>query len=169
VLTRAHGLDAAARDAVAARVRAVGPAGLPVFFADHAARDLWVRPEGASRPVAALQGQKVALLSAIARPESFARTVQRLGAEVVFDERRRDHHRFAAEDQQRVAERALADDEEGVGGNARDQQRQPDREGALGERGATERCAEGGHDAVRLAVGPVVSLDAGIDADAVAQ
>ena len=44
----------------------------------------------------ALCGRKVRLLSGIARPGAFRRTVEALGAQVVAESRFRDHHRFSS-------------------------------------------------------------------------
>jgi len=50
------------------------------------------------RSLAELSGRKVGLLSGIARPASFRRSVESLGAEVVSERRFPDHHRFQADD-----------------------------------------------------------------------
>lgn len=49
-------------------------------------------------PLGALSGKRVGLISGIARPESFRRSVEALGAEVVSERCFPDHHRFAAGD-----------------------------------------------------------------------
>jgi tetraacyldisaccharide 4'-kinase len=46
----------------------------------------------------ALRGKKVAIVCGIARPGSFRRTVEALGAEIAGEHLFPDHHRFAAED-----------------------------------------------------------------------
>lgn len=48
--------------------------------------------------LASLRGQRVLLLSGLARPGSFRRTVEGLGAEVVAERRHPDHHRFTGAD-----------------------------------------------------------------------
>ena len=45
-----------------------------------------------------LQGMKVSAISAIAVPESFERELVRLGAELVYNERRADHHRYTQQE-----------------------------------------------------------------------
>ena len=51
-----------------------------------------------SQPPAALAGALVGLLAGIARPDSFRRTLERLGAEVVAERRFPDHHRYRPSD-----------------------------------------------------------------------
>jgi tetraacyldisaccharide 4'-kinase len=61
-------------------------------------------------PPEMLRGRRVALLSGIARPERFRTTVERLGAEVVHEERRPDHAALGALDPFfRAADRAGAE------------------------------------------------------------
>ena len=45
-----------------------------------------------------LQGKRVASLSGIAQPESFERSLSRLGAELVYSKRFADHHRFTQQE-----------------------------------------------------------------------
>jgi len=45
-----------------------------------------------------IRGRKVASLSGIARPESFERSLVRLGAELVYSKRFADHHRFTQQE-----------------------------------------------------------------------
>jgi tetraacyldisaccharide 4'-kinase len=66
----------------------------PVALLDGALR--------ASVGVEALRGRRVRLLSGIARPRAFRRTVEALGAEVAAEHRFADHHRFRARELQRV-------------------------------------------------------------------
>jgi tetraacyldisaccharide 4'-kinase len=75
-------------------VRDLAGRAIPIFATAHAPVDLVERPSDATAPLAALAGRRVALLSGIARPASFRRTVEELGAEVVADLRHADHHRF---------------------------------------------------------------------------
>ena len=99
LLTRAHGLD---RDQLAARVQRIrqlsGKPGLGVHACTHAPRDCVAQPSGDVREASSLRGQRVVLLSAIAKPKSFRATVEGLGAEVVDEVVHRDHHRFTAEE-----------------------------------------------------------------------
>jgi tetraacyldisaccharide 4'-kinase len=55
-------------------------------------------------PVDALGGQRVGLLAGIARPESLRRTLEDLGAEVVFERTFRDHHAYRERDLQGLEE-----------------------------------------------------------------
>lgn len=110
VLTRAAGLDAAA---LAARGEAIARAAgrlLPVFPSEHAPIDLRCYPADQSTPLAALAGRRVALVSAVARPETFVQTVRALGAEVVAHATFPDHHRFTVAEVQRLARDASARD-----------------------------------------------------------
>jgi tetraacyldisaccharide 4'-kinase len=61
---------------------------------------------GPALPVATLEGLDVGLLSGIARPDGFARTVSALGARVVAHRDLADHHRYRAEDLDGLARRA---------------------------------------------------------------
>lgn len=104
LLTRAGGLDAAAVTARVQRARAIaGNAALPVFACEHAPLDVVARPRGEALPLTALRGRKAVLLSAIARPQSFAATCERLGVAIARELRYRDHHRFAAAEVERAA------------------------------------------------------------------
>lgn len=97
LLTRAGALDEHSLAQRAARLRQIAHnARLPVHATDHAPRDLVAQPDGTVLPLAWLQGRKVVLLSAIARPASFLATCTSLGANVVHELRHRDHHRFTA-------------------------------------------------------------------------
>jgi len=64
----------------------------------HAPLDLLDGTLSRSRGLAAVRGKRVLLLSGLARPGSFRRTVEGLGAEVVAERRHPDHHRFTAAD-----------------------------------------------------------------------
>jgi tetraacyldisaccharide 4'-kinase len=64
----------------------------------HAPLDLLDGALSRSRGLAALRGKRVLLLSGLARPGSFRRTVEGLGAEVVAERSHPDHHRFTAAD-----------------------------------------------------------------------
>jgi tetraacyldisaccharide 4'-kinase len=61
---------------------------------------------GDSLPLASLEGERVGLLAAVARPESVRRTLEQLGARVVAERLFRDHHRYAASDLAGLAELA---------------------------------------------------------------
>jgi len=85
-----------------ARVRRLAP-GARRFTARRAPRALrrlagGAAPRGAGEPPSWLGGREVGLLSGIARPEGFRRTVEALGARVVAERTFPDHHPFRAED-----------------------------------------------------------------------
>ena len=91
--------------------RVVGAAGraLPVHAADHRALDLVERPSGQSLPLDALAARRVHLLSAIARPATFAETVAALGATVVRHRIEADHHIHDPAVVRRLADAAAQD------------------------------------------------------------
>ena len=64
----------------------------------HAPLDLLDGTLTRSRGLGAARGRRVMLLSGLARPGAFRRTVEGLGAEVVAERRHPDHHRFSAAD-----------------------------------------------------------------------
>lgn len=106
LLTRAGGLD---REQIALRVerlRRVAGKNLPVHACDHAPTDLVRQPAGEVEPAASLEGRRVVLFSAIAKPGSFRATVARLGAEIVDEVVHRDHHRFTQAEVDAAAARA---------------------------------------------------------------
>ncbi len=77
----------------------------------HAPVDLLDGALRTSLGLAALRGRRVRLLSGIARPRAFRRTVEALGAEVIAEHRFADHHRFKQGELWRVlgAEGAASD------------------------------------------------------------
>lgn len=106
LLTRAAALD---DDALAQRVhrlRELAGRSLPVHACDHGPRDLVRQPDAEVLPLAALAGQRVVLLSAIARPASFRATVAALGAEIAAEIVHHDHHRFTGAEVVRAEQRA---------------------------------------------------------------
>lgn len=76
-------------------------------FARRVARSWRSLSGGARFPAETLAGLRVGIFCGIARPASFRRTVESLGARVVAERSFRDHHRFSAAD--------LRDLEPGVG------------------------------------------------------
>jgi tetraacyldisaccharide 4'-kinase len=64
----------------------------------HAPLDLLDGTLTRSRGLASARGKRVLLLSGLARPGAFRRTVEGLGAEVVAERQHPDHHRFTAVD-----------------------------------------------------------------------
>ncbi len=95
LLTRAAALAREQLRARIERIRQLAGHDVPVHACAHAPAAL-ERSDGAALPLAALRGQRVVLLSAIARPATFRTSVEQLGADVVRDCRYRDHHRFTA-------------------------------------------------------------------------
>ena len=83
------------------------PPGAGPVESRHAPLDLLDGTLARSRGLAAARGKRVLLLSGLARPAAFRRTVEGLGAEVVAERRHPDHHRFSAADLE--AARAAAD------------------------------------------------------------
>ena len=96
LLTRASALVPTQLRARVDRIRALAGAALPVHACEHAPAALVAAHDGSEQPLSLLQGRRVVLLSAIARPQSFRATVEGLGADVVAELRHRDHHRFTA-------------------------------------------------------------------------
>ncbi len=109
VLTRAGSVGNAERRSTIARVRGAAGRDLPVFVTDHRPTDVAVLGTSEVQPVACLAGQRVHLLSAIAKPVAFEAMVRALGAEVVAHHVRRDHHVHAPADVARVRAGAEAD------------------------------------------------------------
>ena len=97
LLTRAAGLEPEALALRAERLRRIARNGaLPVFASEHAPIAIVRQPAGELLPLSAIAGQRVLLLTAVARPDSVRDSFKALGAAVVGDLRRRDHHRFTA-------------------------------------------------------------------------
>jgi tetraacyldisaccharide 4'-kinase len=95
ILTRASQAQQNERDRIWGELRSRGYAG-PVVEADHApARLEPLDRRGDPRPLASLRGTPVSLLSAIANPGSFERTMTGLGATVARHLTFPDHHELA--------------------------------------------------------------------------
>ncbi|MAD32890.1 MAG: tetraacyldisaccharide 4'-kinase [Planctomycetes bacterium] len=99
LLTRAGDLD---REQFARRVQRIrqisaNPA-IGVYACVHAPTSCVARPSGEELPLDELRGRRVVLLSAIARPQSFRATVERLGCVVAAELVHRDHHCFRADE-----------------------------------------------------------------------
>jgi tetraacyldisaccharide 4'-kinase len=99
-LSRVEGASPEALDAL--RTLAREATGHEPVETRHAPVDLLDGGLRAGPGLAALQGRRVRLLSGIARPGSFRRTVEALGAVVTAEHRFADHHRFRAEELRRV-------------------------------------------------------------------
>ena len=72
--------------------------GISVHVARRAASKLHLLGDVSPLDLDSLQGKRVGLVSGIARPNSFRRSAEALGATVVRELRFRDHHAFRAED-----------------------------------------------------------------------
>jgi len=95
VLTRTEQADARALAALERELEALAP-GAPILLSEH--RPAGLRgPEG-ERPLAALRGLRVELVSGIAHPAAFEATARALGAEVAGVHAFPDHHAFVAAD-----------------------------------------------------------------------
>jgi tetraacyldisaccharide 4'-kinase len=94
LLTRAGGLPREQLAAQIARIAAIARKQVAVHACEHAPSDLVRQPGGTVLPLSELRGRRCVLLAAIARPQEFRATVERLGAEIVREFRYRDHHRF---------------------------------------------------------------------------
>jgi tetraacyldisaccharide 4'-kinase len=110
-LSRVDQVAPGAGEAALERLRALARAatGVAPIESRHGPEELL---DGAlERPLglASLRGERVLLLSGLARPGAFRRTVEGLGAVVAAERRHPDHHRFTArdlEDAARAADRA---------------------------------------------------------------
>jgi tetraacyldisaccharide 4'-kinase len=71
--------------------------GKPVFFSRHVVIDL-VGADGISHPPESLAGERVAIFSGIARPESFEGAIRSIGIDPVVSFRFMDHHRYTKKD-----------------------------------------------------------------------
>jgi tetraacyldisaccharide 4'-kinase len=69
----------------------------PVFFSSHRPTRL-IERSGEELPIEYLRGRSVALLSGIARPESFETTIESLGVRPAASFRFADHHRYHPRD-----------------------------------------------------------------------
>lgn len=108
VLTRAGAIDQAAFERRVQWVHQRAGRPIPVLAADHVLGEVVRRPANRTVPAADLAGQRVHLLSGIARPEAFAETAQELGVEIVGHDRFADHHQFSERDLTAVRQRASA-------------------------------------------------------------
>jgi len=97
LLTRAERLSAEQLRARIGRVRQLAANDrLPVHACEHAAESIVRQPDGEVLPLETLRGRPAVLLSAVARPSSFALTASSLGADIVRELCFRDHHRFTS-------------------------------------------------------------------------
>jgi tetraacyldisaccharide 4'-kinase len=86
------------------------PIGLGVFRPERL-RDQAIPSD---RQLAEIRGKRALVVSGIANPRSFHRTVRDLGAILVGEQIFRDHHPFSAEDRQRIAEAARRESAEWI-------------------------------------------------------
>jgi tetraacyldisaccharide 4'-kinase len=96
VLTRAGGKTEAEIEGRRQRLCEIAGKEIPVLAAVHTPSVVVSMPDEEERGPESLSGQRVLLLSAIARPQSFEDTARELGCEVVGHVRRRDHHHHTA-------------------------------------------------------------------------
>lgn len=106
LLTRVGGLDDEQLAQRTRELRHFARRQLPVHACEHRPLDVLARPGEAVLPLSELQDRPVVLLSAIARPQAFAATVEGLGARVLQHLRHRDHHRFSAAEVERAQQLA---------------------------------------------------------------
>ncbi len=103
VLTRTRGLPESRIAALMETVDRYAP-GVPVLTAVHRPAG-WIAPDGGRMlEVGALRGEKVLAFAGIGNPEAFFEDLEALGLRVVDSVPFPDHHRFAAEDLERLAE-----------------------------------------------------------------
>ncbi len=79
----------------------------PVFEAIHEPRLLARLKTSQTLPLSELRAKRVATLSGIGDPFSFEKTVENLGAEILFAARFEDHHPYSSHDLEVFAERCL--------------------------------------------------------------
>ncbi len=103
VLTKLQDVDELEAERAATRLEKVA-ADVPILRARDEAR-FWIE-DGERRSPGALSGCRVGLVAGIARPDSFRRTVERLGAEVVWLNTPGDHRRLSAQGMRDVRRRA---------------------------------------------------------------
>lgn len=84
------------------RVVPLPPISAPIVRARHRPAVL-LDPDGQRRPLELLRGRRVHALSGIARPSSFTRTLESLGAVVTGTTAARDHHPWRTEELDRAA------------------------------------------------------------------
>jgi tetraacyldisaccharide 4'-kinase len=94
--TRAGGKTEAEIEGRRQRLCEIAGKEIPVLAAVHTPSVVVSMPDEEERGPESLSGQRVLLLSAIARPQSFEDTARELGCEVVGHVRRRDHHHHTA-------------------------------------------------------------------------
>jgi tetraacyldisaccharide 4'-kinase len=94
VVTRADQAERAAVDALWRELAAIGYRGPRVEAVHEPEALVPLGGAGEGRPAAWLRGRRVRLLSAIARPGSFERTIRALGGAVAEHRAFRDHHRY---------------------------------------------------------------------------
>ncbi len=93
-LTKIDGVDTAP---IVARIRPHN-AKAPIVLCSHESKHLTELATGTVKPLEFLKGKRVAVLTAIASPQSFEKAVAGLGAHVATALRFPDHHRFVEKD-----------------------------------------------------------------------
>ena len=105
-LTRCDELPLQDLERLVSRLKRIHPNGL-IIRSVHAAAGLSDASDGSARDLNTLQGAKVAVVCAIAHPESFLKLVGRCGASVVWNKFFEDHHEFSEADLSNAVSEAL--------------------------------------------------------------
>ena len=124
-LSRADQARPEALGALRARVREA--TGRPPVESTHAVEDVLDGALASSFGAAALQGRRVLLLCALARPDGFRRTLAALGADVAAERVFRDHHAYQEEEIEEALRAADAAGCEAVATTEKDAVRLPPR------------------------------------------
>ncbi|MCX6356289.1 MAG: tetraacyldisaccharide 4'-kinase, partial [Candidatus Aureabacteria bacterium] len=98
----------------------------PVFLSTHHPVRLIEHGPGVARDITWLKGRRIAVLSGIARPEEFARTLNDLGARVVCRRDFPDHHCFTCDELEAFSTEAARGGAEAILATAKDAVRLPE-------------------------------------------
>ncbi|MCS7063442.1 MAG: tetraacyldisaccharide 4'-kinase [Methylacidiphilales bacterium] len=90
-----------------ARLRLLNPHA-PIILCRHAPRYLQNFFSDERLPLSELRNAHVGTISGIARPESFEKGVKNLGAKIIYSKQFADHHRFSAQEIERVIQHTHA-------------------------------------------------------------
>ncbi len=114
-------------------VRRFNPA-IPIFYGRHLPSKLRRLSDGAETAPGSIKGRKIAAMSNIANPDAFRRTLESLGADIVWKCAQPDHYRYRPGDIERIGKKARQCSAEAVVMTAKDERNLPGRYGF----GATE-------------------------------
>jgi tetraacyldisaccharide 4'-kinase len=104
VLTRASMVDAARREAIRTALGAATRGRMPAVWAEAAHRPVQLRTaSGATLPLDALHGKRIAAFAGIGNPAAFRRSLESLGAELVAFRPLADHHAYDTGDIEAIA------------------------------------------------------------------